>query len=515
MDTIALLLDIITLIIRETQAGVDTNSDTMIESILDIYSNDGKKWKRRDAGATKKIVSLIQEMIETRKLGEELDLDGIRRRLTLLLSQDEDLKYSDDTDVILTMLQSITNPTDTKQECEDEIRRLKGYITRSHAKEKIKQIFNSKNRALSASGDVGEVFDFIDATIEDLDKIRATSSKSDEAIMGEIDLASEDLEKETASSVTEKHVFKTGCKALNRMLQGGIRTSEFTTISGLSHNYKTGFTLMTWLGMLLNNQPRECEPGQEPLAIWLSFEDDLINIVESLFRMIYMTEEGKDPDLGTMSLKGMIEIVQSRLQATGFRVKILRVNPSLWTYKDIFNKVASYKSKGFDTQILVVDYLDKLPSTGLGNGIMGSDKKDLVKRVRNHMAGLDIAFITPWQLSSGANALMKDGLGDTEFLSYVWDKSYYQGSNTLNTEIDLEIFVNKALIKNNPQAKYWLNVHRGKHKVPSVIPEEHMQFWTPFPKEGMIPLDEGTSRDLSVSNPSTGGGAGMSANMFV
>jgi len=515
MDTIALLLDIITLIIRETQIGVDTNSDKMIKSILDIYSNDGKKWKRRDGSVTKKIVALIQEMIETRELGEELDLDGIRRRLTLLLSQDEDLKYSDDSDVILVMLQSITNPIESREQCEDEIRRLKSYITRSHAKEKIKQIFNSKNRVLSQSGDVGEVFDFIDSTIEDLDRIRATSSKSDEAVMGEIDLSSDNLEKETESSVVIKHVFKTGCKALNRMLQGGIRTSEFTTVSGLSHNYKTGFTLMTWLGMVLNNKPRKCEKGMEPLAVWLSFEDDLINIIESLFRMIYISENGSDPDLGTMSLKGMIDIVQTRLQASGFRVKILRVNPSLWTYKDIFNKIASYKSKGFETQIMVVDYLDKLPSTGLGNGIMGSDKKDLVKRVRNHMAGLDIAFITPWQLSSGANGLLKDGLGDAELLSHIWDKSYYQGSNTLNTEIDLEIFVNKALFKNNSVAKYWLNVHRGKHKIPSVIPEDDMSTWLPFPSRGMIPLDEGTDKDISVKSPDSIGGTGMSSSSLI
>jgi len=501
METIALLLDIITLIIRETQAGVDTNSDAMIKSITDMHSNDEKKWKRRDGTLVKKIISLINDMVDTRSLGESLDLDSIHRRLSLLLAQDEDLQYSDDGDVIRNMLHNITSNKKSKDECEQEITRLKSFITNAHAKDKIKKIFRSKNLALSDASGAGEVFEFIDNSILELEEVRATSSKSDEAVMNEIDLSSENLSDEASKSIVEKYVFKTGCKALNAMLQGGIRTSEFTTISGLSHNYKTGFTLMTWLGVLLNNKPRPTEDGMKPLSIWLSFEDDLINIIESLFRMIYITEENKDPDLGTMSLDGMIRIVQDRLQKTGYRVKILRVNPSLWTYKDIFNKIASYKSKGLETQILVVDYLDKLPSIGLGNGIMGSDKKDLVKRVRNHMASLDIAFITPWQLSAGANGLLKDGLGDKEFLSHIWDKSYYQGNNTLSTEIDLEIFVNKAKFNNNPTAKYWLNVHRGKHKIPSVIKEEDMQFWIPFPKEGLIRLDEGSDTDISVKDP--------------
>ena len=497
MNGVELLLDIVTLIIRETQINIDTNSDVIINEILDMYHKDAKKWRKGNSDTIVKISSLIKSLLETRTNGDEIDINSLSRSLGIILLNDEDMADSESGDIVRDIISSITSKK-SSEDIESEIKRLKRIITNIYTKEKIRRVISSKSLELNKN-DVEHkaIFEYLESTVSELESIRAKSNIADEAIMAEVDLSATDLLDTINETIIEKHIFKTGFIGLNRMLQGGIRTSEFTTVSALSHNYKTGLTLSIFASVLLLNKPRPPKDKKKPLAIWLSFEDDIINIIEHIYRLIYITESNKNPDLTTTKLSDMIKVIQTRLQATGFNVKILRVNPAEWSYKDIFNKVNSYNAKGFEVQILAVDYLDKLPTTGLStNGPLGSEKKELVKKVRNFMSGLDIAFITPWQLSSGANNLRKDGLADKDFLKYIWDKSYYQGSSTLNTEIDLEIFANKVKVQNG---FYALNIHRGKHKLSSTLTDEKdMNIYIPFPKQGPIPLDVMRGEESSV-----------------
>jgi hypothetical protein len=127
-----------------------------------------------------------------------------------------------------------------------------------------------------------------------------------------------------------------------------------------------------------------------------------------------------------------------------------------------------------------------IPTTGcIKDGPMGSDLRDLFRRVRNFGSSRKMLVVTPHQLSSDAKRLIRNGVPDVEFVKEIANKGYYDGSTKLDQEIDLELYIH---IAKNGKLKY-LTIQRGKHRLPTTIPEEEMYMLLPFPKKGPISHD--------------------------
>lgn len=102
-------------------------------------------------------------------------------------------------------------------------------------------------------------------------------------------------------------------------------------------------------------------------------------------------------------------------------------------------------------------------------------------------------MLTPHQLSTEAKQLIRNGMSEDRFVKEVAEKGYWSGSKQLCQEIDLELHIH--LFKHNKET--YLAVQRGKHRVPTIIPDESKYFILKFPKNGMpIPDD----RDGVVSS---------------
>ena len=57
---------------------------------------------------------------------------------------------------------------------------------------------------------------------------------------------------------------------------------------------------------------------------------------------------------------------------------MIRVNPSEWTHRDLFNYVLKLEADGFEVHATFVDYLAKLPTTGCNvSGPSGTDFRDM------------------------------------------------------------------------------------------------------------------------------------------
>ena len=127
-----------------------------------------------------------------------------------------------------------------------------------------------------------------------------------------------------------------------------------------------------------------------------------------------------------------------------------------------------------------------IPTTGcIKDGPMGTDLRDLFRRVRNYMSSKHILTITPHQLSSDSKRLIRNGVPDVEFVKEINGKGYYSSSTQLDQEIDLELYVHIATLNR----KKYLTVQRGKHRLPTTISEDEMFFLLPFPKKGPIKHD--------------------------
>ena len=83
-----------------------------------------------------------------------------------------------------------------------------------------------------------------------------------------------------------------------------------------------------------------------------------------------------------VSVTEMVAYVRQRLQVNGFHILMDEINPMNWTYQSLINRVVELESKGYKVEVLVFDYLSKLPTTGCTQGSMGDDTMDMLSRIR-------------------------------------------------------------------------------------------------------------------------------------
>ena len=110
--------------------------------------------------------------------------------------------------------------------------------------------------------------------------------------------------------------------------------------------------------------------------------------------------------------------------------------------------------------------------------------------------------MTPFQLSTEAKQLLRNGVPEHNFVNEIAEKGYYDGCKTVDQELDLEIYVHVFTYKR----KKYLAVRRGKHRLPTVISEEDLYFMLRFPALNIPVLEDVNGDDTSFTKlPNTAG----------
>lgn len=277
----------------------------------------------------------------------------------------------------------------------------------------------------------------------------------------------------------------TGWQGLNEMLQGGIRRGEQIVLPALQHKYKTGFTLSLFKQLAIYNKPMMTNASKKPCLVRISFEDSLAANLQFLYNNLHFNETGTLADIKTVSTAAMADYVKEKLSVNGWTIKMLRVNASEWTYKDLHNYILELEANGYEVHACIVDYLPMLPTTGCEEGPMGHSLRDLYRRTRNFFSARRITLITPHQLSTEAKQLVRDGRQD--FVKLLPGNGYYAGSKQIDQEVDVEIFLH--IERHN--GKSYLTIQRGKHRALDAIEETVKYMVLSFPSKGPIPDDLG------------------------
>jgi hypothetical protein len=357
---------------------------------------------------------------------------------------------------------------------------------------------------------IPDVTEFIGDMIAQLEPLQMRVTAKDPAIIDETDITDEEHLTDMFSRV-KKHtegvgVFRTGFKGANEMMQGGLRRGEYVQVTGLPHKYKTGWLLTMLAQIALFNSPdpikvdpeapAESVATKRPLLAYFCFEDDSVNNLQFLYQYLKM-EEGIKVTQADLSAIDEIEAgkyVKKRLSATGFHVKIVRIDPTKWTYKDIFNKVIEYEAQGYEVQYLFLNALYHIPTTGcISTGAIGTDRRDQIRRVLNFCASKNIGVMSPHQMSNDAKEKLRMGVSDVALLKEVAEKGYYEGSKQLDQELSLDLYIHLVPHK----GKTYLAVQRGKHRLPTNIPEYKKFFLLPFP-DGDSPLVSDINTDKPI-----------------
>lgn len=277
---------------------------------------------------------------------------------------------------------------------DNSVKRVITNITKSinnHFREqKISEILTKASNTFKYQRDkIKNVNQFVAETVGQLDPFQLDHSSKDPAIISDVDTSNlKDVGnvftsiKEAASGVSK---LRTGWQGVNRMLGGGFGRGEEWVIGALQHQFKTGFSLTIFKHLALYNVPKMDDVTKKPLLLRISFEDSLKLNFQALYQSLKENETGETPNIHSLKEEEIADYVQKKLAVNGYHTRFMHVNPSLWTYRDICNKIIELEAEGFEIHCCMVDYLLKVPTTGCDAGPMGVDIRNMYERIRNFM----------------------------------------------------------------------------------------------------------------------------------
>lgn len=501
MDSRTILAKIVALIYRTRVLGNFENDD-LIKTILGTIKTDTAEANFMSNTPVGRMKEVCHTLLSEK---EAIPKQNLIAQFSILLENDPKL-----CDVVRESLTQDHDEGTNKRIVTNLVKTLNNFYKEHLAAE----IFAKANYDMRFNrSKIGNFADYLQNTITQLEPLtNILSSMKDPAVVGEVDFENpESLDhvfNEVKNLNSNTGVYKFGWQGMNRMSQGGARRGETVGVGALQHKYKTGFTLSAFAQFATLNKPimkqEEVAQGKKPLLLRISFEDNLTNNLQFLYQYLKANEgQPVNPkDFVNLRTEDLRDYIMQRLTVNGFKVKMLRVDPSQWTYSTLLNKLIELEAEGYSVHLLMVDYLFMLPTTGCVQGPTGSDKRDMLRRVRNFCSARDTIFMTPFQLSTEAKQLLRNGVPEHNFVNEIAEKGYYDGCKTVDQELDLEIYVHVFTYKR----KKYLAVRRGKHRLPTVISEEDLYFMLRFPALNIPVLEDVNGDDTSFTKlPNTAG----------
>jgi len=495
MNSKLLLVNAITLLYRESQiSDASENSSQLVREIIQsirlpelsiAIDHDREIIDGLKTTALTMCEAPVEHTYETAEILQRLKINSV----------DDEALYEALKDGIEPELTSNV----LKKTCLNLKRTLNNYFR----EEKVKEIVGRAAYTMKfARNTITDMKGFVADLSSQLEPYQQDIITKDPAIVSSIDLSDDESVDGVYTDIIDQEdgttILRTGYQGINRMLDGGFRRGEEVVIGALRHNYKTGFSLSLFKQIALYNTPQMIDATKKPLLVRFSFEDAISLNFQFLYQSLKENETGEAVDVTKISNKVMARYVQERLQASGYHIKLLEIDPTMWNYKDICNKLLEFESEGYEIHMCMLDYLTMVPTTGCTQGPMGSDIRDMYKRMRNFCKRRKITLITPHQLSSEAKRLIRDGR--TDFVREINGKGYYQGCQSLDNEVDVEIYIHIEIVN----GKSFLTVQRGKHRKIKQTPIEHRYCVLPFYDVGGIRDDFGKADTTRLK---VGGGA--------
>lgn len=382
MDNKVLLAKSITLLYRESQLKVKTeNSSDLIRTVLENVqvSSEIGIGINTDRDIIIALKNTILEMCNN-PLDHEYDKIELLQRVKINVGLDESLY-----DAIKQGIEEDIQESQLKRNVINIRKSINNHFKEQTISDILKKASYSFNYKREQIKDINQ---FITELMAQLDPLQLNTSSKDPAILNDIDIGNDETMKQMFTDIQNKNngnkIYKTGWVGLNQMLQGGFRQGETVVIGALQHKYKTGFTLSLFKQLALYNKPFTEDPNKKPLLLRISCEDDLELNLQFLYQSLKYDETREPVDIDNVTVTEMSQYVKNRLQVNGFNIKLIRIDPTQWTYKSICNKIIELEAQGYNIEALCMDYLAMIPTIGcINTGPMGTDIRDLFRRIRN------------------------------------------------------------------------------------------------------------------------------------
>lgn len=494
MDTRTILAKIITLIYKSRLLD-SADYDSLIKTVLDTIKVDSPEFNFLGNNNMKNFKETCLSLLHEK---DSIPKETLIPQLSILLENDQKLLQ-----VIKESIEPDHDESSNKRIVTNLVKTLNNYYREQLAIDILTKVsydlkFN-RNK-------VGNFSEYLQNTLTQLEPLATSITiTKDPAVVNELDFENpesvEVIFEEVRNINNNNGVYKLGWQGVNKMTQGGIRRGEAVGVEALQHKYKTGSTLSMFMDIAIYNKPivteKEKQTNKKPLLLRISFEDSLTTNLQFMYQYLKEAEgvHVHKKDFEEIPASEMKDYVIRRLSATGFSIKMRRVDPSQWTYTALLNYIIELEAQGYAVHVLMVDYLLMMPTTGCIQAAMGMDKRDMVRRVRNFCSARDTAFISPFQLSTEANQLLRNGVPEHTFLNEIAEKNYTDGCKTIGQELDLELYVHCFKHKR----KKYLAFRRGKHRGRPDIPDEDKFCMYRFPALNIPVLPDINGEDASFT----------------
>lgn len=490
-NKVDILIKCIVLLYRESELQDPSNdrSKDLIKTVINTLNVGKGSLIGGESIIIEDLKHLITDMLNNPDNYDKLNL---LQSLELILKDKENILKIVDKNINLE-----SSPAGLKR----SILSMRNHLSNFYKETEIGNIIKKASYQLTTNNIDTSIQEFTTTLITNLEALTVSTRTKDAGIVDEVDMHDDESVGKTMDTVKklaeENGKMITGWKSVNRMLNGGFRKGEQWVVSALQHNYKSGFMQSLFVQLATLNKPDMIDANKKPLIILFSFEDDVSIISEFIYRYIYFNENKVLPDMSTLTGKEVGNYISKKLSVNGYHVKILRINPSEWTYKHMFNKTLEYEAEGYEIHAVLIDYLSKLPTTGcITSGPSGTDVRDLFNRVRNFYGSKGILNITPHQISTEALQLVRSGITGFDFINELANKNYYSESKQIPQVVDGEIYLSKG----KKDKKWALFIGKGKHRTPVITPDEDKQTMLWFPKDAPIPEDIHDTDDVNVNS---------------
>ena len=476
-----LLAKCLTLLHRERLLGnpEDSSAELVRTALKDVTVNDNTFGLNIEKNIVNGLKAVIFEQIEQVK--GDVDLQTLLQQLRITCENDDNLY-----DALQTALSADFNDSSLRKSVVILRRQLD-----THFREKeIADEFRKTSAKINfARDEIKDLSSFVNEFWTKIEPLTMMKKAKDPAIIQQMTLGNNDEVRTTFRAISEKgsnsRVYKTLWNGFNKMTQGGLRV-QCTMHHALPHRYKTGANLTLFSQVLRANKPFTAEENKIPCMVRISFEDETDNVVKFLFLQMKFSETREYVEIDDFTPDEILNYVTENLEANGWKIILLRVNPTEWSYKDVFNFIISLEAEGYAVEGLWLDYLGLLPTTGCIQGAQGEALRDMLRRFRNFCMAKGMLFMTPHQMSTEAKNLLRGTTTDANFVKDVAERGYAAGSKQLDNELDLEFYQHIAKIGKVT----WLAFQRGKHRIPTIVDDVYKYFALKFTHPKMpIPDD--------------------------
>lgn len=243
----------------------------------------------------------------------------------------------------------------------------------------------------------------------------------------------------------------------------GLAPGETMMVSGLKHQFKTGFLMTILSNIAMMTQGDELIDGERQLLVFISTESEVSDMLGWIYQHIKESETGFSHNPGDESSLDIVDFLKDYFYETPYELKFLSVSsvsPEGYTVSDVLGTLdeisREYNLRGvfFDSPQHLRPETQKPPE---------EDFKERARQMRNWCQLNKTSLVFTHDLSGEALTVftaMKNNGASKDFVKEIAKKGYQDRCRHLTQEVDISMLI--SVDRNKEESTLCMQVEKQK-----------------------------------------------------